>query len=125
MLQPISTTNAPQPAGHYSQAVACNGFLFISGQLATAPDGERKLGSIEEQTLQVLQNIKAIVEAGGGQLSSIVKSTIYVSDISLWDGVNKVYTDFFGTHKPARAIVPTKALHHGFLIEMEAIAFIG
>lgn len=122
---PISTNNAPKPAGHYSQAVASNGFLFISGQLAITAEGEKILGSIEDQTLQVLKNIEAIVTAAGGNLNQIVKSTVYISDIALWDQVNKVYSEFFGNHKPARAIVPTKALHHGFLIEMEAIAFIG
>lgn len=121
----IKTANAPTPAGHYSQAVAVNGMLFVSGQLAVKPETrERLLGSIEEQTLQTLKNVKAIVEAAGSDLSKVVKTTVYISDIELWGTVNKIYADFFGDHKPARAVVPTRALHHGFLVEIEAVALL-
>ena len=110
-------------AGHYSQATEFNNLIFVSGQLAIDPaTGEKNLGTIEEQTLQTLENVKAIVEAAGGSLDSILKMTLYVSDISLWGQVNEVYTQFFGAHKPARAVVPTRELHYGFLIEIEAIA---
>jgi 2-iminobutanoate/2-iminopropanoate deaminase len=122
-LQIIQTSNAPLPAGHYSQATVANGFIFVAGQLPIKPiTKEKVLGSIEEQTLQTLENVKAIVEAAGSDLNHVAKVTIYISDISLWDGVNKVYTEFFGAHKPARAIVPVKDLHYGFLIEIEAVA---
>ena len=83
----IFTEKAPNPGGHYSQAVVHNGLIYISGQLPFDPDTGEK-----------------------------------VSDITLWDRVNQVYSSFFGHHKPARAVVPTKDLHHGFLIELEAIA---
>jgi 2-iminobutanoate/2-iminopropanoate deaminase len=124
-IKKILTTDAPVPAGHYSQAVVCNNMVFISGQLPIVPStGEKLTGSIEEQTLQVLKNINAITEASGSNISKIVKVTVYISDIELWGGVNKIYSAFFGDHKPARAIVPVKDLHYGCKIEMDAIAVI-
>ncbi len=123
MLNIIETPNAPTPAGHYSQAVEWQGLLFVAGQLPIKPGtAEKVLGSIEEQTLQTLENLKAIVEAAGSDLQHVLKTTVFIADIALWSRVNKVYSDFFGMHKPARAIVPVKELHHGFLIEIEAIA---
>lgn len=120
----VTTLNAPQPAGHYSQAVIHENLVFVSGQLPIYPDtGEKVLGSIEEQTSRVLNNIKAILEASNSSLNQVLKVTVYVSDITLWDRVNRIYSDFFGNHRPARAVVPTKELHHGFQIEMEVIAF--
>ncbi len=119
----IETDRAPQPGGHYSQAVQHNGLLFISGQLAVDPiSGEKKLGSIEDQTQQVLENMEAIALAAGSSRANILKVTIYLSDIEMWSKVNQVYKNFFGPHLPARAIVPCQVLHHGFLIELEAIA---
>jgi 2-iminobutanoate/2-iminopropanoate deaminase len=121
----ISTPNAPVPGGHYSQAVAFQNLLFISGQLAVDPTtGEKKNGNIEQQTLVVLQNMEAILNAAHTSKENVLKTTIYISDISLWGKVNEVYKGFFGLHKPARAVVPSKELHHGFLIELEAIAAI-
>lgn len=119
----IQTDRAPAPAGHYSQAVVHNGTVYIAGQLPIDPEtGEKCLGSIEEQTEQVLKNVAAILDAAGSGLDRVLKVTIYVSDISLWGGVNAVYAKFFGDHRPARVVVPTRELHHGFLIEVEAIA---
>lgn len=124
-VKSIFTKNAPQPAGHYSQATVFNDLVFVSGQLPINPaTGERVLGSIEEQAEQVLNNIAAILEAAGSGLHNVLKTTIYIADISHWDKVNAVYARFFGSHRPARATVPTKELHHGFLIEMEAVAYI-
>ncbi len=118
----IETPNAPLPAGHYSQATVWNDLIFVAGQLPITPSREKVLGSAGEQALQALENLKAIVEAAGGDLEHVLKVTVHIADISLWDEVNAVYAKFFGGHKPARAIVPTKELHHGFLIEIEAIA---
>jgi 2-iminobutanoate/2-iminopropanoate deaminase len=122
-IKKILTKDAPVPAGHYSQAVIYNDLVFISGQIPIVPStGEKLTGPIEEQTLQVLKNIKAIAEASGSSISKILKVTVYISDIEIWGDVNKVYAAFFGDHKPARAIVPVKDLHYGCKIEMEAIA---
>ncbi len=124
-MQKISTSNAPKPGGHYTQGIAHNGFLFVSGQLPIHPEtGAKITGSIEEQTLQTLENVKAVVEAGGSSLEKVVKVTVFLSDISLWGVVNGIYASFFGDHRPARAMVPTKPLHHDFLIEIEAVAAI-
>lgn len=119
----ILTPDAPQPAGHYSQAVVHNGLVFVAGQLAIEPHtGERKTGSIEEQTEQALKNVAAILQAAGSDLTKVLKTTVYISDIELWGQVNAVYAQFFGEHRPARAVIPVGNLHHGFLIEIEAIA---
>lgn len=124
-IKEVYTDKAPKPAGHYSQGIIYGNLIFISGQLPIDPlTGEKKTGSIEEQTLQVLKNIKEILVSAGSDLKYVLKTTVYISDINLWDRVNKVYSDFFGEHKPARSVVPTKELHYGFGIEMEAIAVI-
>ncbi len=122
-IETIHTPNAPSPAGHYSQAVVYNGLVYVAGQIAIDPQtGEKKLGSIEEQTEQVLKNVGEILKAAGSDLNRVLKMTVYISDMDLWSAVNAVYAKVMGEHRPARAIVPTKELHHGFLIEIEAIA---
>jgi 2-iminobutanoate/2-iminopropanoate deaminase len=122
-IKPILTENAPFPGGHYSQATVCNGLVFVSGQLSIdAKTGERKLGSIEEQTEQVLNNIAAILKAANSDVSRLLKVTIYVADIEFWSAVNTVYAKFMGENRPARAVIPTGLLHYGFLIEIDAVA---
>jgi 2-iminobutanoate/2-iminopropanoate deaminase len=122
-MKEISTPNAPQPAGHYAQAIVHDGLVYVSGQLPIDPaSGEKRLGSIEEQAEQALVNVAALLEAAGSDLDHVVKTTVYVSDISLWGRVNAVYAAFFGDHRPARAVVPTRELHYGFQIEIEAVA---
>ena len=122
-IKTILTQSAPAPGGHYSQAVVHNGLVYVSGQLAIDPrTGERKLGSIEEQTEQVLRNVAAILEAADSDLRRVLKMTVYVADIGLWAAVNAVYARVMGEHRPARAVVPTKELHYGFLVEIEAVA---
>lgn len=122
-IRTVSTENAPLPGGHYSQAVVYNGLVFVSGQLSINPNtGEKMLGSIEEQTEQVLNNIAEILKAADSDLSQVLKMTVYVSDISLWSSVNQVYGRMMGEHRPARAVIPTGKLHYGFLVEIEAIA---
>lgn len=119
----IETKNAPAAGGHYSQAVVHNGLVFVSGQLSIDPQtGEKKLGSIEEQTEQVLKNVEAILKAADSDFSRVLKMTVYVADIELWAAVNKVYARVLGEHRPARAVIPTGKLHYGFLIEIDAVA---
>ena len=119
----ITTNNALKPAGHYSQAIVHNDVIYISGQLSVdAATGEKKFSSIEEETKTVLKNIELILTEAGSDKNQVLKTTIYIPDISLWDKVNQVYSDFFGNHKPARSVVPTKELHFGFKVEIEAIA---
>ena len=113
----VETPNAPKPG------VIHNGLIYVAGQLPIDPmTGEKKLGSIEEQTEQVLANLRAIVESAGSSMSRVLKTTVYVSDIELWGRVNEIYARAFGEHRPARAVIPVKDLHYGFKIEIEAIA---
>jgi 2-iminobutanoate/2-iminopropanoate deaminase len=123
MIKTISTPNAPKPAGHYSQAIVHNGLVFVAGQLSIDPaTGEHLLGSIEEQTEQTLKNIGAVLEAAGSDFSHVLKMSVFVTDIKYWAAVNEIYAKFLGDHKPARAVIPSRDLHHGFLIEIEAVA---
>lgn len=121
-IKRINTPNAPQPAGHYSQATVHNGLVFVAGQLGIDPSGEKKLSSIEEQTEQALNNIHAILKAAGSDWDRVLKMNVSLTDINLWDAVNKVYARVLGESRPARAIIPCGRLHHGFLIEIEAVA---
>jgi 2-iminobutanoate/2-iminopropanoate deaminase len=97
--------------------------VFVAGQLSIdAATGEHKTGPIEEQTERALGNVHAILQAAGSDWDRVLKMTVYVADINLWDAVNKVYARVLGEHRPARAVIPTGALHHGFLIEIDAVA---
>ena len=121
----IRTPNAPLPAGHYAQAIVHGGLVYVSGQLPIDPQtGERCSGSVEEQVEQALSNVAAILKAAGSHRGLVLKTTVYVPDISLWGRINAVYAAFFGDHRPARAVVPTRELHYGVLIELDAIAAI-
>jgi 2-iminobutanoate/2-iminopropanoate deaminase len=122
-IRPVQTPNAPEPAGHYSQAIIYGGIVYVSGQLAIDPQtGEKQLGSIEAQTEQTLKNVGEVLKACDSDLGRVLKMTIYISDMGLWGAVNSVYARVMGAHRPARAVVPVKDLHHGFQIEIEAIA---
>ncbi len=119
----VETADAPPPAGHYRQGIVHGGLVYVSGQLPIDPQTRRPIeGSIEAQTERVLQNVAAIVRAAGSDVSRILKMTIYVADVGAWSGVNATFARFFGEHRPARAVVPTKELHHGLLVEADAIA---
>ncbi len=124
-MKEISTQNAPSPSGHYSQAIVHDNLVYVSGQLPIDPlTGEKRVGSIEEQTEQALKNLFQILKAANSGIDRVIKTTVYISDIKLWDRVNAVYSSFFGGHRPARAVVPTRDLHFGFQIEIEAIAVV-
>lgn len=121
----ISINGAKPNPGHYSAATQKGNLLFISGQLPVDPfTGVGTSGDITAETKQVLANVDHILKAADARREDIMKVTIYISDISLWDTVNSLYKQFFGDHKPARAVVPTNQLHYGYSIEMEAIAYI-
>ena len=119
----IFTEKAPNPAGHYSQAIIHGDTIYVAGQLPIEPKtGEKKTGSVEEQAEQVLKNIAEILQAAGSDLGHVLKMTVYVADMSLWERPNAVYARFFGEHRPARAVVPAPNLHFGFQVEIDAIA---
>jgi len=125
-MEPIYTSEAPKPAGHYSQAMVHDDLVFVSGQLPIDPHtGEACTASIEEQTKQALRNVEEVLKASGSSLREVIRTTVYVADIALWDRVNQVYGGCFGNHRPARAVVPTGELHHGCQIEIQAIAVVG
>ncbi|OYN67061.1 MULTISPECIES: RidA family protein [Bacillus] len=111
--------------GHYAFATIHQNTVYVSGQFAINPETrEKEFGTIEEETLQALKNVEMIVEAAGSKKEKILRMTLYISDIHLWDKVDAVYTEFFGEHKPARTVVPTNELHFGFKIEIDAISYI-
>jgi 2-iminobutanoate/2-iminopropanoate deaminase len=125
-MQKISTPSAPAALGHYEQAIVHGGLVFASGQLAIDPaTGEPCPGTIEEQTRLVLQNLEAVLIAAGSGKGNVLKTTVYISDMSLFARMNAAYAEFFGNHKPARASVPIRDLPKGFLVEIEAVATVG
>ncbi len=122
-MKVIFTENAPRPAGHYAQAIVHNDTVYVSGQLPVEPkSGEKKTGPIEEQAEQALENLAEILKAAGSDVNHVLKVTVYLADISLWERLNAVYARFFGEHRPARSVVPTPNLHFGFQVEIDAIA---
>ena len=123
----ISTSDSPAPSGHYSSAVVHNGVIYVSGQLPRVPGkpGDFAPATIEEQTRQALQNAEVVLLAAGSRRDLVLRATLYVSDIAYWAAVNAEYAAFFGSHRPARAIVPVGAFRNGFLIEIEMIAAVG
>lgn len=116
--------NIPTPAGHYSPVIGHNGTLYISGQLPMDPVSKAVPESIEEQTIAALNNLENLLLAGGSQRDHVLQVRIFISDLGLWAQVNKAYSEWFGDHKPARAIIPCGALHYGCLLELEATAAI-
>ncbi len=118
-MKQVLTENAPKPVGPYSQAVKANGFLFISGQLGIDKDGNVK-DTIEEQTEQAIENIKAILKKENLDLKNVVKVTVYLKDMNDFGKMNSVYEKYF-TGKPARACIGVN-LFKNFKIEIEAIA---
>ena len=119
----VLTEAAPIPAGHYSQAIVHNGLVFVAGQLPIAPGRpDAPPGDIEAQTEQALRNVEAVLVASGSALDRLLQVTVYVTDIALWGRVNATYARILGAHRPARAVVPVKDLHHGYLIEIQAVA---
>jgi 2-iminobutanoate/2-iminopropanoate deaminase len=124
MKKIITTDQAPAPIGPYSQAVAVNGFLFLSGQVPINPTtGELEQSSIKEETRQVMRNINAVLLEAGYDFSHIVKITIFLTDMSLFDEVNEVYGSFFKSNFPARETVAVKGLPKGVNVEISATAY--
>ena len=121
-MEYVSTTNAPGAIGPYSQAVKANRMLFTSGQIAINPATNTvEAKTIEEQTTQVCENLKAVCEAAGTSLEKVVKTTCFLADINDFAAFNEVYGKYF-TSKPARSCVAVKDLPKGVLCEVEVIA---
>ena len=123
MKRIISTTNAPQAIGPYSQAVEVNDTLYISGQVPLEPETMKVVeGGIKEQTRQVMKNIGAILEVAGYSFSNVVKSTCLLSDMANFKAMNEVYGGFYEKDPPARAAFAVKELPLGVLVEIETVA---
>lgn len=123
MKRIISTSKAPQAIGPYSQAVEVNGTLYISGQVPLNAETMKVVeGGINEQTLQVMENIGAILEAAGYSFTDVVKSTCLLSDMGNFKAMNDVYAQFYTENQPARAAFAVKELPLGVLVEIETIA---
>ena len=119
----VSTPDAPRAVGPYSQATRANGLLFTAGQVGFDPaTGELVDGGISEQTERVLANIRAILEAERLDLSTVVKTTVYLVDMADFAAMNTVYAKVFGDHRPARSTVAVAALPRGARVEIDAVA---
>ena len=123
MKKVIHTDEAPNAVGPYSQAIHAGDLIFTSGQVALDPKtGKMVAGGIKEQARQVLENLKAILEAAGTDLSKVLKATVYLDDISTFAQVNEIYAEYFPEEQPARSAFQVGALPLGALIEIEMIA---
>lgn len=119
----IYTENAPMPIGPYSQAIRHGNDIFCSGQIAIDPKtGSMKNASIEEETHQVLDNLKAVLTEAGASLDDVVKTTIFLTDLGNFTVVNDIYDKYLGSVKPARSTIEVKALPKGARVEIECIA---
>jgi 2-iminobutanoate/2-iminopropanoate deaminase len=122
----VRTAGAPAAIGPYSQAVRAEGLLFCAGQIPLDPStGKLVEGGIEAQTERVLQNLEAVLSAGGATLRSVVKTTVYLVDLGDFPAMNSVYGKFFPKDPPARATVQVVKLPAGALVEIDAIAIVG
>ena len=123
----IKTTNAPDPVGSYNQAIKSGNFIFCSGQIAINPKTNKVdcLGNIEEETIQVLNNLKAVLIAGGAKTEDVIKTTIFLTNLNNFQIVNEIYSKFFeGINSPARACVEVSSLPKGVMIEIDCVAYI-
>lgn len=122
-MKALHTDKAPAAIGPYSQAIEVNGMVFASGQIPLDPTtGNVVEGGIKEQTHQALTNAKAIMESAGLSLANVVKTTVFMADMSDFAAMNEVYATFFTEPYPARSAVAVKALPKGVLVEVECIA---
>jgi 2-iminobutanoate/2-iminopropanoate deaminase len=123
MKDAVLTEKAPKPIGPYSQAIKSAGFLFASGQVALDPHTNEFLpGDVRQQTQRVLENIKAILEAGGVNLHHVVKTTVFLKDMNDFAAMNEVYGKYFSAAPPARSTVQVARLPKDALVEVEVIA---
>lgn len=125
-LEPVSTPSAPGAIGPYSQAIKAGGFLFASGQIPLDPTtGTITEGTVAAQAHQVLQNLGAVLKAAGVSYDRVVKTTVYLANMSDFPAVNDVYATYFPSPAPARATIQAAALPRNVLVEIDLVAFLG
>ena len=125
-MEPVTTTGAPGAIGPYSQAIRAGEFVFLSGQIPLDPGSGRIAGDgIVDQTHQVLKNLGAVLAAAGASYSQVVKTTVYLADMSEFNAMNQVYAEYFGAPAPARATVQAARLPRDVRVEIDAIAYLG
>ena len=126
MRETVSTDNAPKAIGPYSQAVVWNGIAYLSGQIPLNPANNQLLeGDIAAQTERVLENLKAVLEACGASLESVLKTTVFLKDMGDFPKMNEVYSRYFATNPPARSTVQAAKLPRDVSVEIDAIAAVG
>jgi 2-iminobutanoate/2-iminopropanoate deaminase len=122
----VSTGDAPQAIGPYSQATVAGGLVFTAGQIALDPaTGVVSTETVEDQTRQVFRNLKAVLTAAGTDFSRVVKATVFLADMNDFPAMNKVYAEAFGDHKPARSTVAVAGLPKGVRVEIDLVAVAG
>ena len=123
MKKSISTERAPKAIGPYSQAIVKNGIAYLSGQIPLDPStGELVAGDVAGQTERVLENIKAVLEAAGASMNSVLKTTVFLKDMADFAKMNEVYGRYFSEHPPARSTVQAAKLPRDVMVEIDAIA---
>jgi 2-iminobutanoate/2-iminopropanoate deaminase len=120
----IKTDKSPAAIGPYNQGIVAGGFLFTSGQLPINPATGQVPSSIEDQTIQVLDNLKAIIEEAGSSMEKVVKCTVYLQNFSDFEVMNKIYATYFPTNSPARATVEVSKMAKNALVEIDAVAVV-
>ena len=125
-MRPVTTRSAPGAIGPYSQAIRAGDFVFLSGQIPLDPETGRIVADgVVDQTHQVLKNLGAVLTAAGASYSQVVKTTVYLADMSEFNAMNQVYAEYFGAPAPARATVQAARLPRDVRVEIDAIAYVG
>jgi 2-iminobutanoate/2-iminopropanoate deaminase len=120
----VHTNAAPQAIGPYSQGIIVNNMFYSSGQIPLKADGTLVTGDVKEQTHQVFENLKAVLEAANASLESVVKTTVFLKDMNDFEAVNEVYGQYFSVHKPARSCVQVAKLPKDAAVEIEVVALV-
>jgi len=123
-MKAVFTSEAPAAIGPYSQGIVVNNLFFSSGQIPLTAGGELVGGNVQDQTHQVFQNLKAVLQAAGASLETVVKATVYIKDMNDFAAINEVYGEYFNDHKPARSCVEVARLPKDVLIEIEVVALV-
>lgn len=120
----IASSLAAPAVGPYTPAVLAGNLLFVSGQIPVLPDGSLAAGDIESQTRRALANLNLVIEAAGASLAQVAKTTVFLADLEEFAGMNRVYSEFFGDHRPARSTVQVARLPRDARVEIEAVVCI-